>query len=303
MKTKSYSPYRGYAVFLIPGMLVFLILIVAPFLINIGVSFTKWTGVGNPQWIALANYVKAFGDSIFWSSFRNNLYLIVALTTIPTIIGLLLAVFLSDYIAKHFGVGVASIFRAGFYLPQIIPVVVAAIVWRWILQPDWGVLNQTLTTLGLGILGQNWLGNPATALPSVTAMMIWFQIGYPLVIFMAALQRVDPELYEAAAIDGATWFQKFRYISVPLIRPEIAVVILTTTIYALKVFGPIFAMTKGGPGRDGTMVASYFSYKNFFENSNVGYGATMATVLTVVVMIITIIYIRVQTRLERRESI
>ena len=258
--------------------------------------------MGTPKWIEFANYVKAFSDASFWTSFRNNLYLIIALTTIPTFIGLLLAAFLSDYIAKRFGVAVASFFRAGFYLPQIIPVVVAGIVWRWILQPDWGVVNQTLNGLGLGSLAQNWLGNPATALPSVTVMMIWFQIGYPLVIFMAALQRVDPELYEAAAIDGATWFQKFRHISIPLIRPEIYVVILTTTIYALKAFGPIYTMTRGGPGT-ATMVASYFSYKNFFENSNVGYGATMATVLTVLVMLITIIYIRVQTVQEHRESL
>ena len=114
------------------------------------------------------------------------------------------------------------------------------------------------------ILAHNWLGDPNTALLSVIAMMIWFQIGYPLVIFMAALQRVDPELYEAASIDGASWFQKFFFITIPLIRPEIYVVILTTTIFSLKTFGQIFAMTQGGPGTS-TMVASYFHIRISFR--------------------------------------
>ncbi len=300
MSKKSYSLNSGYGIFLLPGIIVFLVLIVAPFLINIGVSFTKWTGVGNPKWNDIANYVKAFGDATFWASFRNNLYLILGMTIIPTLIGLILSVVLFDYIGKKYGHTVSSIFRAGFYLPQILPVVVAAIVFRWILQPDWGVVNQVLTSLG--IPPHNWLGDPQTALLSVLFMLIWFQIGYPLVIFMAGLQRVDPELYEAASIDGATWFQRIFHITVPMIRPEIYVVVLTTTIFALKTFAPVYSMTKGGPGV-ATMVASYFSYKNFFENSNVGYGSTIATLLTIVVMVVTVVYLRLQTQQERRETL
>ena len=300
MKQKSYSLYRGYGIFLIPGILLFIVMIVIPFAVNIGASFTKWTGVGTPKWNALANYTKAFGNSIFWASFRNNVVLIIGMTTIPTIIGLVLGVFLFDYVTKHYGQTVASFFRAGFYIPQIIPVVVAAIVWRWILQPDWGVVNQFLGVFGID--GHNWLGDPGTALLSVLMMLIWFQIGYPLVIFMAGLQRVDPELYEAASIDGATWRQRVQHITVPMIRPEIYVVVLTTTIFALKTFGPVFAMTHGGPG-NATMVASYFSYKNFFENSNVGYGSTIANLLTIVVILITVVYVRVQAQQERREAL
>ena len=301
MVTRRYNPYRGIEVFLLPGAIVFLFLIVFPFVTNVIVSFTKWTGVRTPLWIGLANYQKAFGDAIFWTSFKNNLYLIITLTTIPTLIGLLLAVLIYDYISKKFGTTIASIFRAGFYLPQVIPAVVSALVWRWILQPDWGAFNYVLKTIGLDALAHNWLGDPKTALPAVIVTMIWFQIGYPLVIFMAALQRIDPELYEAAAIDGASWLQKFFRITIPLIRPELFVVVLTTTIFALKAFGQIFAMTRGGPG-SATMVASYFSYKNFFENSNVGYGATMSTVLTFIIILLTIVWVRVQTQQERQEE-
>jgi len=301
MVNKRYSPYKGLEVFLIPGMVVFLILIVFPFLSNLFLSFTKWRGVHAPVWIGLANYAKAFSDKIFWTSFRNNLYLIITLTTIPTLIGLLLATLLYEYISKVFPQTVSTIFRAGFYLPQVLPAVVSALVWRWILQPDWGVLNYLLKAVHLDALAHNWLGDPKTALWAVIVSMIWFQIGYPLVIFMAALQRIDPELYEAASIDGANWLHRFFSLTIPLIRPELFVVILTTTIFSLKTFGQIFAMTLGGPGNS-TMVASYFSYKNFFQNSNVGYGATMSTVVTIIIIIITIVWVRIQTQQEKQEE-
>lgn len=301
MVNKLSSPFKGYTVFLVPGILMFLIFIVLPFLANVGISFTRWSGVGAPAWVALANYERALGDATFWASFKNNLYLIVAMTILPTLIGLFLAAFLFDYIAVKFGNRVASFFRAGFYFPQIIPVVIAAIVWRWILQPDWGALNWLLDAVGLSALTHNWLGDASTAMFAVMGVMVWFQIGYPLVIFMAGLQRIDPELYEAASLDGATWFGRFYHITIPLLRPEIYVVVLTTMIHALKTFGPIYAMTRGGPG-NATMVASYFSYKNFFEISNVGYGATMATVLTGLIIVITIIYINIQRRMEQQGS-
>jgi raffinose/stachyose/melibiose transport system permease protein len=299
-KRSSYSYSSGYGVYLIPGVILFLFLIIAPFVANIFFSFTRWTGVGTPTWIGLANYVKASTDGQFWTSFANNLALILVLTTIPTILGLVLAVLLSDLIARRFGNTVASILRAGFYLPQIIPILVSALVWRWILQPDWGMLNSLLNSVGLSFAAHNWLGDSDTALPAIMVMLIWFQIGYPLVIFMAALQRIDPELYEAAEIDGAGWLAKFWGLTVPLIRAEIFVVVLTTTIYALKVFAPIFAMTRGGPGTS-TYVASWFSYKNFFENANVGYGSTMATILTLLILVITVIWVRVQSGNERQD--
>ncbi|MCK6626038.1 MAG: sugar ABC transporter permease [Anaerolineae bacterium] len=301
MVQKGFSLNKGYAPFLLPGVLTFLFIIIIPFLVNTYLSFTQWQGVGMPTWVGLANYQKALRDVAFWASFKNNLSLIVAMVIIPTVLGLFLAAFLFDYIATKFGQRVSSFFRAGYYLPQIIPVVVAAVVWRWVLQPDWGVLNWMLTSIGLEGLTRNWLGNAATALPSVMAVMVWFQLGYPLVIFMAGLQRIDPELYEASSLDGASWFQRFRHITIPLLRPEIYVVVLTTTIAALKVFAPIYAMTRGGPGT-ATMVASYFSYKYFFESANVGYGATMATVLTLLVIVITIVYIRIQRQQEQREN-
>jgi raffinose/stachyose/melibiose transport system permease protein len=175
----------------------------------------------------------------------------------------------------------------------VLPIVVAGIVWNWILASGTGALDVFLTKVHLSSLGQDWLGNEKIALYSVMAIMVWVQIGFPLVVFMGALQRVDPSLYEAAEIDGASWWRRFRHVTVPQIRPEIFVVLLWCTIASLKVFAPIYVFTRGGPG-GATNVPSYFSYHNFFETTRVGYGATIATVLTVIIIGLTAVFLRVQ---------
>jgi raffinose/stachyose/melibiose transport system permease protein len=297
VRQKIFSPKWGYTGFLLPGVILFLLIIIIPFFVNLYVSFTKWSGVQSPVWIGLANYQKLLGDSTFWASFQNNLIMIIAMTIIPTIIGLLLSTFLFDYIASKFGTAISNFFRAGFYLPQILPVAIAGVMWRWILQPDWGALNWFFNAIGLSSAAHNWLGDATTALPTVMMIMIWFQIGYPLVIFMSALQRIDPELLEAAQIDGASWLQRFYYITIHLIRPEILVVILTTTIAALKMFGQIFVLTRGGPGT-ATIVPSYFAYQNFFEKANVGYGSAISTVMTLIIIVLTVLFINAQSQQE-----
>jgi raffinose/stachyose/melibiose transport system permease protein len=210
------------------------------------------------------------------------------------------AAILFDLIGKKFGARLASFLRATYYLPQLLPVAIGAVVIGWILRPQNGALNTVLQAIGLGSLQHNWLGDPSTALLSIMFVMVWVQIGYPVVIFMAALQRVAPELYEAAELDGAGWFQRFRSITVHIIRPEIFVVTLTCTIAALKVFGPIFTLTRGGPG-NATIVPSYYSYNEFFNVQQVGYGATIATALTVVIVLLTIAFIKAQQRAEEQD--
>jgi raffinose/stachyose/melibiose transport system permease protein len=301
MKQKTSSINKGYGVFLIPGITAFLVIIIIPFLTNIGISFTKWGGVRTPVWNGLSNYQQLIGDSVFWLSFRNNLILLLAMTVIPVIVGLLMATFLFDYITNAFGQRVSSFFRAGFYLPQILPSAVIGIVWAWILNPDWGVVNFILKGIGLSSMAHNWLGDPSTALLAVMVVMVWFQIGYPIVIFMAALQRIDPELLEAASMDGANWIQKFWYITMYLIRPEILVVILTTTIYTLKIFGQVYVLTGGGPG-NATSVPSYYAYKQFFETQQVGYGSTVSLAMAVIIILLTVLFINIQSRQENAES-
>jgi raffinose/stachyose/melibiose transport system permease protein len=291
----------GYAGFLIPGVAASLAVIALPLIMTVYTSFTRWTGIGTPEWIGVQNYRRLLDDSLFWSSFGHILLLIIAMAVVPTLLGLVLAALLFDFIAKAFGDRVASVLRSGLYVPQVLPVAVTGIVWAWILHPSYGALNRILDTIGLGVLARNWLGDPKYALFSVMAIMVWFQLGYPVVMFMAGLQRIDPELYEAAELDGAGWWQRFRRITVHLIRPEFYVVLVTTTIAALKIFGQIFVLTRGGPS-NATLVPSYFAYKNFFEKANVGYGSAIATVLTLIIIVLAFVFLRLQTRNETSGS-
>ena len=251
----AYWPY------LLPGLISFVVIVLIPFLLNIWYSFHSWKGGLSPKrWIGLDNYSALLADDAFWLSFRNSVFMIGAMVVVPTVIGLLLAAVLFDYVAKHWNSRVSAFLRATYYLPQILPISVAGIVWNWILNSQTGAVNVLLR--GIGIENPpNWLGSPDLALGSVMLVLIWIQIGYPTVIFMSALQRVDPELYEAAELDGAGWFARFRAITLAQIRPETFVVVLTCTIAALKVFAPIYVLTRGGP-EGSTLVPSYYSYLN-----------------------------------------
>ncbi|MEU8243155.1 sugar ABC transporter permease [Actinoplanes missouriensis] len=295
MATKTKS--RGYALYLIPGVLASLAVIVVPLVMTVYVSFTKWTGVGSPRWVGFDNYTRLFSDTLFWQSFGHIALLILAMAVVPTLLGLVLAAVLFDYVAKHFGDRWAGALRSGYYLPQVLPVAVTGIVWGWILHPDYGALNKIFESIGLGGLTRNWLGDPDYALYSVMAVMIWFQLGYPVVMFMSGLSRINPELYEAADLDGASWWQRFRKITVYMIRPEFYVVLITTTIAALKIFGQVFVLTRGGPS-NATLVPSYFAYKNFFEKAQVGYGSAISTVLTVLIVVLAFVFLRLQHRAE-----
>ncbi len=285
-------PYLPY---LLPSVVLFACVIALPFCMNVFTSFNDWSGVGPMKWAGLANYRRLMHDSEFWASIWHSAALVAAMAVLPTIIGLVLAAALFDVIAKRFGPRVASILRACIYLPQVLPIVVAAIVWGWILDPQYGALNALLRAAGLGFLAHDFLGDPKTALLTVMAILVWFQLGYPVVIFMAALQRVDPALAEAAEIDGASWRQRLWRVTVPQIRPEIYVVLLTCTVASLRAFAWIYALTSGGPG-SATQVPSYYSYISFFTNLDVGYGSAIATVLTLIIIVVAAVFLGAQRR-------
>jgi len=248
----------------------------------------------------MQNYLNLLHDADFWRSFSNSVAMIVAMVIIPTLIGLILASVLFDYVGKHWGGRTASFLRATYYLPQILPITVAGILWNWILNAQTGALNQILHALGV-TNPPNWLGITTLALPSVMFVLIWIQIGYPTVIFMSALSRVDPELYEASELDGAGWLARFRAITIPQIKPETFVITLTCTVAALKVFAPIYVLTRGGP-ESSTLVPSYYSYLNFFDKSKVGYGAAIATVLTVIIIVVASVIQVLQNRSAARDD-
>ncbi|MET0715355.1 MAG: sugar ABC transporter permease [Mycetocola sp.] len=297
---RAHKRRGSYWLYLLPLVAGFLAVVAAPFAMNVYISLFHWKGGQAPlRWAGLENYANLFTDDTFWRSFQNSIAMIVAITVIPTIIGILLAALLFDYLGRRYGDKAIATLRTTYYLPQILPIAVAGFIWSTILNTQQGSLNMILK--GIGVQSPpDWLGDPNIAIYSVMLMLVWLQIGYPVVIFMAALQRVDPELYEAAELDGAGWWRRFQAITIPQIRPEIFVVVLTATIAALKVFAPILILTGGGP-ENSTVVPSYYAYRNFFELSRVGYGSTIATVMSVVIFVVAAAMLAWQHRETRKE--
>lgn len=288
---------RSYWWYLAPIGISFTAIVLLPFAMNIGFSLFQWKGGLAPmRWYGLGNYVDLLQDEQFWQSFQNSLFMVIAITVIPTAIGILLAAMLFDYLGRKFGSRVASFLRATYYLPQILPIAVAGFIWSWILDPANGSINTFLKLIGVA-KPPDWLGDPNLAIYGLMAMLVWLQLGYPVVIFMAALSRVSPELYEAASLDGAGWWRQFAAITLPTIRPEMFIVVLTATVAALKVFAPVLILTGGGP-EGSTVVPSYYAYRNFFELSQVGYGATIATVMSLLIFVIAAVMLTWQRRSE-----
>lgn len=283
-------PRDSYALFLLPGVLAFFAIIVVPFLMNTGVSFTEWQGVGTPKWTGLANYRELMDDSEFWASFRHSLFMVVAMAAVPTVVGLVLAAALFDFVGKHFGSRTVAVLRACFYLPQVLPIAVAGIVWSWILAPENGSLNELLKAIGLGSLQQDWLGDPDLALWSVAFMVVWQFAGYSMVIFLAGLESVPDNLHEAAMIDGAGWWQRFRHVTWPLLAPAVTVNVMLSTIGGLKLFDQVYAATNGGPGYASETLSTVL-YKQAFVFGNYGYSTAIALVLALFVAAVSLVQI------------
>jgi raffinose/stachyose/melibiose transport system permease protein len=294
-RKKSNITNGVYWPYMVPGLIAFTLIVIVSFVWNIYLSFTKWNGLGTPQWIGLDNYAKLMVDDTFWQSFLHSIVFIFAMAIVPTALGLVIASALFDYVSPRFGNATSAASRAGFFLPQIIPIPIAGLLWTWMLSSQTGIVNKILTDWGHPEWAQNWLGDAKWAMFSVTIVLIWIQVGYTIVIFMSGLARADQSVHEAAAIDGATWFQRFRIITLNQLAPEIAVVLLTTTVAALKVFAPVYVMTQGGPGT-ATTVPAYYSYFNFIQTSKVGYGAAISTVLAILLIIMSLVIFRYQNK-------
>lgn len=294
----------GYWLYFLPGVLLVGVVIFYPIVRNFRLSFFHWRGGRAEEHFAgLENWIDLFNDHEFIQSFVNIFLVVIAMVVVPTLLGLIIAAMLFDVVGRRFGSKLSSFLRATYYLPQILPIAVAGVLFGWLLKPNRdGVVNQFLSFVTGDDVTINWLGGSyGTAMGSVMVLMIWIQIGYPIVIFMAALQRVDPELYEASELDGANWYQRFRAITLPMIRPEVFVVALTTTIAALKVFAPVFILTQGGPNKS-TYVPSFYAYNEFINGTDKGYAAAIASAVTIVVTVVAIIFLRAQNRSEQKEA-
>lgn len=286
------SRFLGWA-FLAPGFLVYAVFVLYPILETIRTSLYQWDGFSaNRTFIGFENYRSLLQDGQFFLALSHNLFAIIFYSILPIMVGLMLASLLGR--AKLPGM---TFFRVGLFLPQVISMVVVGVIWRWIFNPAFGPLNVIMKAVGLGALTRSWLGDFTWAMPSVGVVGTWVQYGFCMVLFLAGMQRISPDYYEAAQLDGANSLQQFRFITLPSLRPEMIVALISTLIAALRIFDLIFVTTKGGPG-DQTLVASFLVYRSAFEQNQIGYAAAVATVLGVVIFAISFFILRFQTEPE-----
>ena len=235
------------------------------------------------DFVGLDQYTKAFADPTFQKAAFNTAYFVIVGVPLTLTVALAAAIALNSGISRFRG-----IFRLGFYTPVITSIVAVAVVWRFLLHPDSGLVNTVLDWIGID--GPNWLGSTTWAMPSLIAMATWRNFGTAMIIFLAGLQSVPVQLHEAAAIDGANAWQRFRHVTLPILRPTILFVSVTTAIGYLQFFEEPFVMTDGGP-LDSTISASMYTYQQF-SFGNYGYAAALSYLIFVVIAIVTAIQFR-----------
>jgi len=271
-------------VFVLPSVVLFLAFLAAPLLYSLYISFNKWSMMRDPVWLGLDNYRRIWDDDIFWRSLRNTAVFTVLFVPLVTITSLGSAVLLNQ------GIHAKGIFKALIFIPVITPSVVVGVVWTYAFQPELGLINELLRTLHLPT--SLWLGSSRVALPALVLVTIWQRFGWFMILFLAGLQDIPVEIKEAAALDGASPFQSFLHITVPLLRPTVVLVTVLGAISAFQVFDLIFIMTEGGPAY-ATQTLSYYIYQKAFRSFDMGYAASMSYVLFVILLILTLIQMRV----------
>jgi len=272
--------------FAVPAMAIYAFIVLYPSLAGAFYAFTDWTGIGSFKWVGLENFKSLFSDEQSLGALRNTILLTVFIVIVQNAVGLALA------IGVHTRIKSKYVLRTIFFAPAVLSPVVIAFLWKYMFnpQPDAGI-NALLGFFGLDFLQQNWLGDPNVALWAIGLTVVWQYAGYSMVIFLAALQGIPKELEEAAAIDGAGRFARFRHIVLPLIAPAMTINLTLSTIGGLKLFDQVFAITGGGPGYS-TETLSTLIYKQAFVFGQYGYSTAVALVLAILVSALALVQMR-----------
>lgn len=267
--------------FLLPNIIGFFIFMFIPIVMSLAISFTDWDGFGKLNFIGIKNYIKLWSDEGFLISFVNTLYFTVVFVPVTLGLALFLAVALN---AKVKGM---KFYRTAYFLPYITSTIAVAVVWQLIYHPSMGPINSLLKSLGM----ENpplWLSSTKWAMTSVIISSIWKSVGYYTVIFLAGIQGISKELYEAANVDGANFWHKFKSITIPMLSPVIFFSFIIAIINSFKVFDMVFTLTGGGPGRS-TNVLVYSIYTEAFDKYHFGYSSAMAYVLLLIILVVTLV--------------
>jgi len=269
----------GY-LYLLPAFAVFATFVLYPLYRAIYISLYDWDGLTVGTWTGLENYKEVFTDPELRSAFAHALVLLIFYAVLPVLIGLVLAGLMAR--ARVRGL---ALFRTILFLPQVIAMVVVAVMWKMIYDPDNGALNRFLGVFG--IEGKSWLGDFDLALPSIGLIGTWVYYGLAMVLLTAGVQKIPSSLYDAARVDGAGAFREFLAVTLPALRGEIAVALTLTTIYALRNFDLVYNTTHGGPG-DATTVPAFQVFSRAFESGQVGSAAAVGITLTAIIFVISL---------------
>ncbi len=280
------TPY----LFLILPLSLYCIWVIGPMFYSVWMSLTNSDGITRQDYIGLENYRRLFDDDVFWTSFFNNLKWLIAFITIPIALGLGLAMLLNNDLPG------TRFFKAGFFSPMVVSSVVIGLVWSWMYQP-YGMFNEILVWLGRDGMPIGFLADPDLVTWSIIGAALWRQVGYVMLLYLAGLKNVDKTLVEASRVDGASAFQSFRDIVVPMLQPVTVIIVVISVIDALRSFDLVNIMTRGGPYNQSSVLAQMM-YIEAFNNYSMGYGAAIATVLAGISIVFIFAYLRRMLRDE-----
>lgn len=277
---KGYKKMMTLSIFLFPSLLGMVVFVVVPILSSLGLSFCSWDLIGDIEWVGADNYVKALGNDTIREALWHTIQFILGYLPSVMIISLGLSMVLNQ---KLKGV---VIFRALYFIPVVTSWVAVSMIWRWILNPEFGIVNHLLSLVG--IAGPGWLLDPNWAMAGVILTSVWKDIGFITVIYLAGLQEIPDYLYEAAVIDGVSSWQKFRYITWPMLSSTTFFVVTISLINSFQVFDQVWIMTEGGPaGATSVMVEQI--YKNAFRYYKMGYASAISWILFIIIFTFTIL--------------
>ena len=265
--------------YITPGMLVFLVFCIAPIFMTLFYSFTEYNLAQPPKWLGLENYEKVFANTQLRKSFVNTVWYVIITVPLQTILAMMVANFLAEYLNNRYG----RFLRSVIFIPTLASYVAAASVWEVILASRGGLLNQFLEIFGLG--PYNWLGEPTSALVWVGLVAVWKSVGYFTIIFYAGIMNIDVTVREAALVDGATPRQRFWRITVPLLKPIIYLNVTLGIIWSFQAFDVVYKLTGGGP-YGATSTVAYIIYAYAFQDFRIGYASAVAVLLLVVILIV-----------------
>ena len=282
---------RGW-LYVTPALVMYVVFMLIPLIMSIYFSFFRWNGITPMKWAGLKNYIMIFEVPDLLGTIVNAFKLVLFFSFIPVALGLIVASIVHRVASGQFG----EIVRTVLFLPQVIPLVAAGIIWGWLLARS-GLINQILGAIGLGEFTRAWLGDFTWALPAVGLIGIWVLLGFCTVLLLTGITKIDPALYESARIDGASWFREFTAITIPLLRYEIGVCLTVTVTNALAAFDIVYVSTAGGPGNS-TSVPGIQIYILAFTEQRIG----LASALAVLLMILVLVVIIPIQRLSREEA-